>query len=146
MDTDNSVSPQVTNSPTSAPQTTDPEKDSKASNIVHATESDFDEIIKEGNVVVDFWAEWCGPCHRLAPIIEDLSKKYAGKVKFVKVDTDKNPNLAMKYQIYSIPNVFLFQNGVVKFSQPGAYPAPVMDKLIKMTFNLSDDAATPAAA
>lgn len=70
----------------------------------------FDEFIKEGVVVVDFWAGWCGPCKMLAPILDEVAEKTAG-AKFGKVDVDNAPELAKKYKIMSIPNVCIFKNG-----------------------------------
>ncbi len=67
--------------------------------VVHATDSDFDAIIKDGNVVVDFWAAWCGPCQRIAPMVEELAKKYKGKVKFVKLNVDENPEITEQLQV-----------------------------------------------
>lgn len=71
----------------------------------------FDELIKEGVVLVDFWAERCGPCRMLWPIIEEVSDDLGDKVKVLKVDVDKNQELAAKYEIRSIPSVFIFKNG-----------------------------------
>lgn len=68
----------------------------------------------KGKVVVDFYAVWCGPCKMLSPIFEELEGKYAGKVKFVKVDTDEAEALAVKYGISAIPTVLLFEDGTLK--------------------------------
>lgn len=68
----------------------------------------------KGKVVVDFYAVWCGPCKMLSPIFEELEGKYAGKVKFVKVDTDQAEALAMKFGISAIPTVLLFEDGALK--------------------------------
>ena len=74
-------------------------------------------------VLVDFYADWCGPCKIVSPVIEQLSKEYSGKAKFVKVDTDANQDLAMRYGIMSIPTVMLFAEGKVKDVVIGAAPA-----------------------
>ncbi len=79
--------------------------------VLHLNEGNFDETVKEGTVLVDFWATWCGPCKMLAPAIEALGAKYEGKVKVCKVDVDENPNLAAKFGIMSIPTVIIFKNG-----------------------------------
>src|SRR6266705_2463423 len=71
----------------------------------------------------DFYADWCGPCNMIAPTIEALSDEYEGKVKFVKINVDNNQQLVMKYDIMSIPTGMLFENGIVKDSLIGAYPA-----------------------
>lgn len=70
----------------------------------------FDELIKDGVVLVDFWAERCGPCRMLWPIIEEVSEELGDKVKVLKVDVDSNQELASKYEIRSIPSVFIFKN------------------------------------
>jgi len=71
-------------------------------------------------VFVDFWAEWCGPCRMVSPIVEELSKEYEGKVNFVKVNVDQNRDLASKYNILSIPNLAIFHNGEVVAQAAGA--------------------------
>ena len=76
-------------------------------------------------VVVDFYADWCGPCRMVSPIIEQLSKEYAGKVKFVKIDTDANQELAMQFGIMSIPTVMFFSKGKVEDIVIGAAQASV---------------------
>ena len=80
---------------------------------VHVTEQSFDqEVVKaETPVLVDFWAEWCGPCRLIAPIVEDFAREYEGKLKVAKVDVDDNQNLAMKFSIMSIPTLGVFKGG-----------------------------------
>jgi len=80
---------------------------------VHITEQSFDqEVVKaETPVLVDFWAEWCGPCRLIAPIVEDFAREYEGKLKVAKVDVDDNQNLAMKFSIMSIPTLGVFKGG-----------------------------------
>lgn len=73
-------------------------------------------------VVVDFYADWCGPCRMVSPVIEQLSDEYRGRVKFVKINTDDNQDLAMKFDIMSIPTVMLFSNGQVRSRVVGAAP------------------------
>ncbi|MGQ0551569.1 MAG: thioredoxin [Armatimonadota bacterium] len=80
---------------------------------VHVTDHTFESEVLKADlpVLADFWAEWCGPCRMIAPIVEDLAGEYAGRVKVVKVDVDENPHLAIDYQIMSIPTLALFKNG-----------------------------------
>jgi thioredoxin 1 len=93
--------------------------------VVTVNENDFDSTVLGSNipVFVDFYADWCGPCRMIAPTIEALLEEYEGKVKFVKINVDNNQQLAMKYDILSIPTSILFENGTVKDSLIGAYPA-----------------------
>ena len=93
--------------------------------VIPVSETDFDSAVlrSEVPVFVDFYADWCGPCNMIAPTIEALSEEYEGKVKFVKINVDNNQELAMKYDIMSIPTGMLFENGTVKDSLIGAYPA-----------------------
>ena len=79
----------------------------------HITDTNFDEILKTNKLVlVDFWAGWCGPCRALAPTIEELSQDYSGKVLVGKLDVDSNPKTAECFQVFSIPTIILFKNGV----------------------------------
>lgn len=76
--------------------------------------NNFDETIKNGVVLVDFWATWCGPCKMLAPNVEEIAKEYEGRAVLGKVDVDENPDLAERFGIMSIPALFVFVNGEVK--------------------------------
>ncbi len=92
--------------------------------VIHATASDFDNIISQNqNVLVDFWATWCGPCKMVGPIMEQLASDYEGKAVIVKVDVDKEPELAARFGIQSIPTIILFKNGKQAASDVGARPA-----------------------
>ena len=107
-----------------------------ATQPVAVTDSDFGEqVINSGTpVLVDFWAEWCGPCRALGPVIETLSEEYAGQVKVAKVDVDANPQIAMQYGIRSIPTVMLFDKGQIVDTFIGVRPksdyAASLDKVV----------------
>jgi thioredoxin 1 len=97
-------------------------------NSIEITDSNFDEQVINSDVpvLVDFWAEWCGPCVALAPVVEELAEEYDGKVKVGKLDVDKNSESAMKYGIRSIPAIFLFKNGEIVDKQIGNAPKSVL--------------------
>ena len=94
------------------------------------TDQDFDQEVLEADtvVLVDFWAEWCGPCKMVAPVLDDLSQEYDGKIKFTKVDVDENPETAMKYGIRSIPTILVFKGGAPVDQVVGAVPKAVLKK------------------
>lgn len=95
-----------------------------ATRPVAVTDKDFgEEVINSTTpVLVDFWAEWCGPCRALGPIIESLSEEFSGQVKIAKVDVDSNPQLSMQFGIRSIPTVMLFDKGQVVDTFIGVRP------------------------
>ena len=82
-------------------------------NYLTLNADNFDETVKDGVVLVDFWATWCGPCKMLAPTIEELAEDYEGKAKVCKVDVDENQGLAVRFGVFSIPTVFILKDGVV---------------------------------
>ena len=94
-------------------------------------EKNLDEIIAGGKpVVIDFWATWCGPCKRLAPVIEELAAEYEGKVVIGKCDIEENPELTEKFGIMSVPTVVFIKNGQVCDSQVGVAGKPVYEQKI----------------
>jgi len=98
------------------------------STVKNVTEDIFTaEVLESGvPVLVDFWAEWCGPCRALAPILDDLAEEYGDKASLVKVNVDENPELARQYGIMSIPAVYLFNNGSVAATSIGVKPKAVL--------------------
>ena len=97
------------------------------------TDSNFqDEVLNSDKVaVVDFWAEWCGPCRIVGPIIEQLASEYEGKAVIGKVDVDSNPEISMKYGIRNIPTILFLKNGEVVDKQVGAVPKSVLEQKLK---------------
>ncbi|MDA3030519.1 MAG: thioredoxin, partial [Actinomycetota bacterium] len=94
------------------------------------TTADFESVVLKSStpVLVDFWAEWCGPCRAVGPILEEISNEYGTKLKIVKLNTDEEGSIAMKYGISSIPTMNVFVNGVVVKTIVGAKPKPALLK------------------
>jgi len=92
--------------------------------LVEVNDSNFEEVVIKSDkpVIVDFWAEWCGPCRMIGPIIEELSEDYKDQVVCTKLDVDSNPGVASKYGIRNIPTVLFFKGGEIVDKQVGAVP------------------------
>lgn len=114
---------------------------------VNQDEFQSEVLDSETPVLVDFWAEWCGPCRMVAPILDKLAGEYAGQIRVVKVDTDANPALSQLFQIRSIPTIAVFKAGKLIFMQPGALQEPHFRQLIQQAIEVevpADEAAASA--
>lgn len=94
------------------------------------TSATFDQDVLQasGPVLVDFWAEWCGPCRMVSPVLDQIQEENSEKITIVKLNVDENPDLAMKYQVTSIPAMKVFQNGEVATTIVGAKPKPALEQ------------------
>ena len=99
---------------------------------IEITDSNYQEILGSGKpVLVDFWAEWCGPCKLIGPVVEDLAKDYEGRAVIGTVDVDNNPAVSAQYGIRSIPTLLFFKNGEIVDKQIGAVPKSVLSKKLE---------------
>ena len=115
-----------------------------SANVQEVTDATFetDVLANEKPVVVDFWAEWCGPCRMVAPEIEKLAAKYAGTVEVRKLDVDANPQTAMRYGIMSIPTVALFAPGEAPKAAVGFRPLEALEEAFQLSSFGNGDSAT----
>lgn len=99
----------------------------------HATDSNFNQIVTESDVpvLVDFYADWCGPCKILGPIIDELSEEYQGRAKVIKVNTEHNPSLSSHFKIKSIPTMMIFNKGHFQEKFHGLIPKPNIEEILE---------------
>ncbi|QDL91772.1 thioredoxin [Paroceanicella profunda] len=100
---------------------------------VKVTDANFDAEVVNSDVpvLVDFWAEWCGPCRMIAPALEELATEYEGKIKIAKVNVDENPNTPSKLGVRGIPALFMFKDGAIVSNRAGAAPKSTLNDWIK---------------
>ena len=91
-------------------------------NLFHVTDASFDTDVIQSEVpaLVDFWAAWCGPCKMIAPLVDEISEEYAGKIKVCKMDVDSNPETSVKFNVRGIPTLLIFKNGNIEATKVGA--------------------------
>lgn len=109
---------------------------------VHVTDAAFEKTVMQSPipVIVDFWAPWCGPCKMVAPILDKLAKELAGKVLIAKVNTDENPEWAMKFGVQGIPTMLFVLNGQVVHRQVGALPEPMLRDVVNEFLKVTNSA------
>lgn len=100
--------------------------------IVHTSDGTFEADVLQNDkaVLLDFWAEWCGPCKMIAPLLEEVADKYSDKLAVVKLNVDENPNTAQKFGIRSIPTLILFRDGAVQAQKMGAMPRSQLEEFL----------------
>ncbi len=101
-------------------------------NVVHTSDGTFEaDVLKNDKaVLLDFWAEWCGPCKMIAPLLEEVAVSHADKLAVMKLNVDENPNTAQKFGIRSIPTLILFKNGEVQAQKMGAMPKSQLEEFL----------------
>jgi thioredoxin 1 len=103
-----------------------------ATDVIEATESTFDEEVlrSEKPVIVDFWAEWCGPCHMVSPVLDEIASERSDELRLVKVNIDEEPGLATRYGVMSIPAIVLFKDGAPAAATLGAQPKASIERAL----------------
>ncbi|MBT8102362.1 MAG: thioredoxin TrxA [Gammaproteobacteria bacterium] len=101
-------------------------------NIVHTSDGTFEADVLQNDkaVLLDFWAEWCGPCKMIAPLLEEVAVSHSDKLAVVKLNVDENPNIAQKFGIRSIPTLMLFKDGAVQAQKMGAMPKSQLEEFL----------------
>ncbi len=104
-------------------------------NLVHVSESTFDEVVINANgpVLVDYWAEWCGPCKMIEPILHELASEYGDKLTIAKVNIDENPQVANRFKIRGIPTLMIFQDGEHQGTKVGAMTKGALKEFVEAT-------------
>lgn len=110
---------------------------------IHVTDSAFENTVLKSTVpvIVDFWAPWCGPCKMVAPALEKIAKENAGKVLVAKINTDENPEWAMKYGVQGIPTMLFIAGGKIVHRQVGALPEPVLRTIVTQFLEVIGEAS-----
>lgn len=108
---------------------------------IHVTDAAFEQTVLKSNlpVIVDFWAPWCGPCRMVAPILDKIAREQAGKLVVAKVNTDENPDWAMRYGVQGIPTMLFVANGKVIHRQVGALPEPMLREVLSQFMEVVGD-------
>jgi thioredoxin 1 len=106
---------------------------------LHVTDEAFEKTVMQSElpVVVDFWAPWCGPCKMIAPTLDKLAKEFTGKMVIAKVNTDENPEWAMKFNVQGIPTMLFVADGKVVHTQVGAMPEPMLRNAVEQFINVA---------
>lgn len=115
---------------------------------IHVTDSAFEKTVLQSPipVLVDFWAPWCGPCRMVAPTLEKLAKENAGKLLVAKVNTDENPEWAMKYEVQGIPTMLFVAGGRIVHRQVGALPEPMLREVVGEFMDVVASSATTTSS
>lgn len=92
--------------------------------------NEFNEAVKKGTVLVDFYADWCGPCKMMGPVIEQVAQEYDGKASFYKLNVDESPDIAQQFGVMSIPTLIVFRDGKKVAQEVGYQPKPAVEKLL----------------